>query len=52
MHPSNLRYKSNLLIAIIECYSAVQPRIIFLIKKILPAIYKDHVPTAQQSMVV
>jgi len=37
--------------AIKECYSAVQPHIIFSTKKILPAIYKDHVPTTQQSMV-
>jgi len=31
-----------------ECYSAVQRRIIFSTKKILPAIYKDLVPTTQQ----
>ena len=38
--------------AIEDCYRAVQPRIIFSTKKILPAIYKDNVPTTQQSMVV
>jgi len=28
-----------------ECYSAIQLRIIFVNKKSLPSIYKDHVPT-------
>jgi len=38
--------------AITECYKAVQPRITFSTKKILPAVCQDHVPTTQQSMVV
>jgi len=43
----NFKNKSNL-----QCYRAVQPRIIFLTRKILPSIDKDNVPTTQQSMVV
>jgi len=48
----SLKFEKQTKSAIKECYSVVQPRIIFAIKKILPSIYKDHVPTTQQSMVV
>jgi len=47
-----LKFEKQTKYDIKECYSAVQPYIIFSTKKILPDIYKDHVPTTQQSMVV
>jgi len=48
----SLKFEKQTKSAIKECYSTVQLRIIFSTKKILPAIYKDHVPTTQQCMVV
>ena len=39
-------------IAINRCYQAVEPRIIFTTRKILPAIHKDVLPSLKQSMVV
>jgi len=48
----SLKFEKQTISAIKECYNSVQPRIIFSTKKILPAIYKDHVPTTQQCMVV
>jgi len=44
---TSLKFEKQTKTAIKECYSAVQPRIIF-----LPLIYKNHVPTTQQSIVV
>ena len=38
--------------AVNQCYGAVDPRVIFSIKKILPAVHKDVLPTTQQSMIV
>ena len=35
-----------------NCFSAVEPRVIFHTRIILPSIHKDAVPTAQQSLVV
>ena len=35
-----------------QCYGAVDPRVIFSTKKILPAVHKDVLPTTQQSMIV
>ena len=34
------------------CFSAVQPRVIFSTRRILPAFHKDVLPASQQSMVV
>jgi len=48
----SLKFEKQTKSAIKECYSAAQPRIIFSTKKILSAIYKDHVPTTQQNIVV
>ena len=38
--------------AVNQCYGAVDPRVIFSTKKILPAVHKDVLPTTQQSMIV
>jgi len=46
----SLKFEKQTKSAIKECYNAVQPRIMFSTKKILPSIYKDHVPTTQQSI--
>ena len=35
-----------------KTYGAVDPRVIFSTKKILPAVHKDVLPTTQQSMIV
>jgi len=48
----SLKFEKQTKYAIKECYSTVQPRIIFSTKKFLLSIYKDHMPTNQQSMVV
>ena len=42
------KIKSNIL----NCFSTVQPRVIFSTRRILPAIHKDVLPAYQQSMVV
>ena len=42
------RVKSN----VQNCFSAVEPRVIFHTRKILPSIHKDAVPTTQQCLVV
>ena len=39
------KIKSNIL----NCFSTVQPRVIFSIQRILPAIHKDVLPASQQS---
>ena len=44
--------KKQTKIAINRCYQAVDPRIVFTTRKILPAIHKDVLPSLQQSMVV
>ena len=36
----------------LNCFSTVQPRVIFTTKRILPAFHKDVLPASQQSMVV
>ena len=38
--------------SILNCFSTVQPRIIFTTRRILPAIHKDVLPASQLSMVV
>ena len=48
----SLNFKKQTKIAINRCYQAVEPRIIFTTRKILPAIHKNVLPTLQQSMVV
>ena len=48
----SLNFEKQTKIAINRCYQAVEPRIIFTTRKILPAIRKDVLPSLQQSMVV
>ena len=48
----SLNFEKQTKIAINRCYQAVEPRIIFTTRKILPAIHKDVLPFLQQSMVV
>ena len=48
----SLNFEKQTKIAINQCYQAVEPRIIFTTRKILPAIHKDVLPSLQQSMVV
>ena len=48
----SLNFEKQTKIAINRCYQAVEPRIIFTTRKILPAIHKDVLPSLQQSMVV
>ena len=38
--------------SILNCFSTVQPRVIFTTRRILPAIHKDVLPASQLSMVV
>ena len=48
----SLNFEKQTKIAISRCYQAVEPRIIFTTRKILPAIHEDVLPSLQQSMVV
>ena len=48
----SLNFEKQTKIAIKGCYQAVEPRIVFTTRKILPAIHKDVLPSFQQNMVV
>ena len=48
----SLNFEKQTKIAINRCYQAVEPRIIFTTRKILPAIHKDVLPSLQRSTVV
>ena len=48
----SLNFEKQTKIAINRCYQAVEPRMIFATRKVLPAIHKDVLPSLQQSMVV
>ena len=48
----SLNFEKQTKTAINQCYLAVEPRIIFTARKILPAIQKDVLPSLQQSMVI
>ena len=48
----SLNFEKQTKIAINRCHHAVEPRIIFTTRKILPAIHKDVLSSLQQSMVV
>ena len=48
----SLNFEKQTKIAINRCYQAVEPRIIFITRKILPAIHKNVLSSLQQSMVV
>ena len=47
-----LNFEKQTKIAINRYYQAVEPRIIFTTRKILPAIHKNELPFLQQSIVV
>ena len=48
----SLKFEKQVKSKVQNCFSAVEPRVIFQIRKILPSINKDAVPTTQQSLVV
>ena len=48
----SLNFEKQTKTAINRCYQAVEPHIIFTMRKNLPAIHKDILPSLQQSMVV
>ena len=48
----SLNFEKQTKIAINRCYQAVEPRIIFTTRKILPAIHENVLPSLQQSMIV
>ena len=48
----SLKFEKRIKSAVTKCFQAVEPRVIFSTRKILPAIHKDVVPSFQQSMVV
>ena len=48
----SLNFEKKTKIAINRCYQAVESRIIFTTRKILPAVHKNVLPSLQQSMVV
>ena len=48
----SLNFVKQTKIVINRCYQAVETRIIFTTRKILPTIHKDVLPSLQQSMVV
>ena len=47
-----LKFESQTKSAVQKCYRAVDPRVIFSTRKLLPAIHKDALPSTYQSMVV
>ena len=47
-----LKFERKIKLSINNCFGAVQPRVIFSTRRILPAIHKDVLPTFQQSNVV
>ena len=47
-----LKFESQIKSAVQKCYGAVEPDVIFSTRKLLPAIYKDALPSTHQSMVV
>ena len=48
----SFKTKRKLKLAIQNCFGAVQPRVIFRTKAILPTIHKDALPTFQKSLLV
>ena len=49
---NSLKFESKIKLSINNCFGAVQPRVIFSTRRILPAIHKDVLSTFQQSNVV
>ena len=52
MGENSLKFERKIKLSINNCFGAVQPRVIFSTRQILPAIHKDVLPTFQQSNVV
>ena len=48
----SLKFETQIKSAVQKCYGAVDPRILFSTRKLLPAIHKDTLPSTHQSMVV
>ena len=48
----SLKFEKQVKLNIQNCFSAVEPRVIFQTRKILPSIHNDAMPTTQQSLVV
>ena len=48
----SLKFEKQVKSNVKNCFSAVEPRVIFQTRNILPSIHKDAVPTTQQSLVV
>ena len=46
------KFEKKIKCSVQNCFSTVQPRVIFSTRRILPAIHKDVLPASQQSMVV
>ena len=46
-----LKFENQIKSAVQKCYGAVDPRVIFSTTKLLPAIHKDALQSAHQSMV-
>ena len=49
---NSLKFERKIKLSTNNCFGAVQPRMIFSTRRILPAIHKDVLPTFQQSNVV
>ena len=47
-----LKFEGKIKLSVNNCFGAVQPRVVFSSRRILPAIHKDVLPTFQQSNVV
>ena len=49
---NSLKFERKIKLSINNCFGAVQPRVVFSTRQILPAIHKDVLPTFQQSNVI
>ena len=48
----SIKFENKMKSSVKHCFRAVEPRVLFSTRKILPSIHKDAVPSIQQSMVV
>ena len=48
----SLKFENKIKSSVKHCFRAVEPRVLFSIRKIFPSFHKDAVPSIQQSMVV
>ena len=49
---NSLKFERKIKLSISNCFGAVQPRVVFSSRRILPAMHKNVLPTFQQSNVV